>query len=117
MLFIILTYAGLNVDPLSREEVLEVLDSELHQVPPDGRTFVQNFTSGTYSTSCSGFSGKTGGAELVSALGASLFPADQAELGAAHITVHGRAGISHRGSVVVRGAATHWRCWPTGLQL
>ena len=79
----LLTYAGLNVDPLPGEKVLEVLYSKLHELLSECWSLVEDSTSRTSPS----LGWKTGGAEEVGAVCAGSLPADEAEGLATEITV------------------------------
>ena len=96
-----LTYAGLDVDPLPGEEMLEVLHPQLHQFPPVRRFLVENSTS----RASSSLGWKTGATEDIGAVSAGPLPADEAEGFPTEVTVHcwGLAGLAG----FIGGATTH----------
>ena len=106
-----LTYAGLDVDPLPGEEMLEVLHPQLHQFPPVRRFLVENSTARTSAP----LGWKTGAAEDVGAVSTGSLPADEAESFPTEITVRGRclAWLAR----FIGGAATHGATGTAGLKI
>ena len=112
-----LTDAGLDVDPLPGEEVLEVLYPQLHQLAAVGRALVEHAAPRARALAGPGaaLARETGRAEDVAALRAGALAGDEGELGGAHVAVQrgggggggGRLAGRVRGAVVVRGATPH----------
>ena len=110
-----LTDAGLDVDPLPGEEVLEVLHPQLHQLAAVGRALVEHAAPRARALAGPGaaLARETGRAEDVAALRAGALAGDEGELGGAHVAVQrgggggGRLAGRVRGAVVVRGATPH----------
>ena len=114
-----LTDAGLDVDPLPGEEVLEVLHPQFHQLAAVGRPLVEHAAPRARALAGPGaaLARETGRAEDVAALRAGALAGDEGELGGAHVAVQrgggggggggGRLAGRVRGAVVVRGATPH----------
>ena len=112
-----LTDAGLDVDPLPGEEVLEVFNPQFHQLAAVGRALVEHAAPRARALAGPGaaLARETGRAEDVAALRAGALAGDEGELGGAHVAVQrgggggggGRLAGRVRGAVVVRGATPH----------